>query len=72
MPVRLLKTYPVTILVSLVALAAWASPWFAEWLQLDYSLVAGGQWWRIQKSTSSSGHRLKNGNRTRVSESSSN
>lgn len=42
-----LRTYPVTILVSLVAVVAWATPSLSLWLELDYGLVASGQWWRI-------------------------
>jgi rhomboid family GlyGly-CTERM serine protease len=47
MPACVLRTYPVTILISLVALLAWANPTLSQWLELDYSLVSSGQWWRI-------------------------
>ncbi len=43
----LLRTYPVTITVSVIALLAWASPTLSLWLQLDFNAVADGQWWRI-------------------------
>ena len=35
-----LKTYPVTILASLIADIAGASPTLSQWLALDYDLVA--------------------------------
>jgi rhomboid family GlyGly-CTERM serine protease len=44
---RLFQSYRVTILVSLVAIAAWAIPSLSQWLELDYLLLAEGQWWRI-------------------------
>lgn len=43
----LLRTYRFTLLVSLLAVAAWAVPLAAPWLELNYPLVADGQWWRI-------------------------
>ena len=44
---QLFRTYRVTILVSVVAITACVSPWLSQWLELDYLLVAEGQWWRI-------------------------
>ncbi len=41
------RTCPVTILVSAMALLAWASPAITSWLQLDFMAVTDGQWWRI-------------------------
>ena len=43
----LLRTFPVTITVSALALVAWACPTLTLWLQLDFKAVADGQWWRI-------------------------
>ena len=45
--VKQLKRFPVTILISLAALFAYASPALTAWLQLDFAAVADGQWWRI-------------------------
>jgi rhomboid family GlyGly-CTERM serine protease len=47
MSMQLLKRYPVTILVALVAGLAWVSPGLSGWLELDFGLVRSGQWWRI-------------------------
>ena len=47
MNASLLRTYPVTIAVAVIALLAWACPTLTLWLQLDFNAVADGQWWRI-------------------------
>ena len=44
---RFLRTYRVTILVSALAAVACVSPRLSQWLELDFLLVAQGQWWRI-------------------------
>ncbi len=44
---NLLRRYPVTITVSILALLIHHVPALHEFLQLDYNAVAGGQWWRI-------------------------
>jgi rhomboid family GlyGly-CTERM serine protease len=44
---QLFKHYRVTLLISLLAVLAWACPLLTDAMQLDYTLVAGGQWWRI-------------------------
>lgn len=41
------QTYRWTLVVSVLALLAWAIPSLGLWLELDYALVAEGQWWRI-------------------------
>lgn len=47
MPSSLWRHCPVTMLASLAALLAYASPTLTQWLQLDFAAVAQGQWWRI-------------------------
>lgn len=47
MHTSLLRNYPVTTTVSLIALLSWASPSLSHWLQLDFNAVSDGQWWRI-------------------------
>ena len=42
-----LKKYPVTIAIAVLALLAFASPMLTAWLQLDFTAVADGQWWRM-------------------------
>jgi rhomboid family GlyGly-CTERM serine protease len=44
---RLLKTYRLTLLVALLAVGAWAFPTAVPWMELNFRLVADGQWWRI-------------------------
>jgi rhomboid family GlyGly-CTERM serine protease len=47
MIIQLFKNYRVTLLISLLAVLAWACPLLTDAMQLDYTLVADGQWWRI-------------------------
>jgi rhomboid family GlyGly-CTERM serine protease len=47
MTASLWRNYRVTIIVSTVALLAYASSTLSLWLELDFSAVASGQWWRI-------------------------
>ena len=47
MPASLWRNYRTTIIVSLLALLAYANPALTQWLQLDFSAVTSGQWWRI-------------------------
>ncbi len=42
-----LHNYRFTILVALIAIFAWAIPPLSQWMELNYLLVADGQWWRI-------------------------
>lgn len=42
-----IRTFPVTIVITLVTLIAAISPPITSALQLDVGLVAGGQWWRV-------------------------
>lgn len=42
-----LQTYRLTILLSLFAIVAWTSPLLSQWMELNYLLVADGQWWRL-------------------------
>ncbi|MCG8652948.1 MAG: rhombosortase [Pirellulales bacterium] len=46
-PFALIRTFPVTIGVSLLAVFAWLIPTWSEWLQLDFAAAINGQWWRI-------------------------
>ncbi len=46
MLLSILRTYPVTLFVSSMALLCWANPTVTEWLQTDFTAIAGGQWWR--------------------------
>jgi rhomboid family GlyGly-CTERM serine protease len=47
MPASLWRNYRTTIIVSLLALLAYANPALTQSLQLDFSAVTSGQWWRI-------------------------
>lgn len=42
-----LRQIPVTLLVSVIALAAFAFPGLTAGLQLDFASVDSGQWWRL-------------------------
>jgi rhomboid family GlyGly-CTERM serine protease len=44
---KLIRRFPVTITVSLLALLIHLVPMLNEWLQLDFDAVANGQWWRV-------------------------
>ncbi len=41
------KLYPVTIVVAVAAIIATISSAVATWCQVDFTLIADGQWWRI-------------------------
>ncbi len=41
------RSYPITIIIAVVASLALAVPGLSNWLQLDFSAVADGQWWRV-------------------------
>jgi rhomboid family GlyGly-CTERM serine protease len=42
-----LRQIPVTLLMSVIAIAAYASPSLTAGLQLDFAAVSSGQWWRL-------------------------
>ncbi|TWT82483.1 Rhomboid family protein [Planctomycetes bacterium CA13] len=42
-----IQNYRFTIAITLVAVLAFLIPSLSQWMELDYLLVADGQWWRI-------------------------
>lgn len=42
----LIRTYPVTMTISILALLSLASPGLTQWFQTDFGLIRDGQWWR--------------------------